>query len=64
MNFGDLTWTCHVCKEERPDACISVFKTIITLKGGVTMQQNVRYCNDRKACIENAPHISFLKDDA
>lgn len=56
-----MTWTCHVCKEERPDDKISVYsKDIPLFKGRVQARQNVRYCNDRKQCIDGAPKVVFL----
>lgn len=56
----ELTWTCHVCGDERPDSAIDVFKTKRTLDGGIEVQTNVRYCNDRPTCIEEAPNVDFL----
>jgi hypothetical protein len=53
------TWTCHVCGDERPDARISVHKTVVTTSG-VEITQNVRHCNDRPRCIEGAQHVDFL----
>lgn len=58
--FHDLTWTCHICGDERPDARISVFKKPSVLPGGATMTQNVRYCNDRPDCLAGAPKVDFL----
>jgi hypothetical protein len=59
----DLTWTCHICKRERPDAMISVFKTDISaeigLSGGSVLEQNVRYCNDNPDCTEKAKTFRF-----
>jgi hypothetical protein len=49
-----LTWTCHVCGEERPDARISVFTTDVSALFGLpagTVKENVRYCNDRPECV-------------
>lgn len=43
----ELTWTCHVCGEKRPDGKISVHKIGI-------IGANVRYCNDREACEQGA----------
>ncbi len=57
----DLKWRCHICGEERPDEKISVHKSAKVLMGGVSMQRNVRYCNDRPACIEAAPAHDFFK---
>jgi len=59
-----LTWKCHVCKDERPDDKISVLTTTTGLGygfGGITMSQNVRYCNDRPDCIAGAHEVRFIK---
>lgn len=53
-----LTWTCHICGDERPDALISVRKVPAEM-GGVNFEQNVRYCNDRPACAEASKTYSF-----
>ncbi len=62
--MNELTWTCHVCHERRPDNCISVFTKDISggydLKPG-TVKENIRYCNDRPACIERAKEFSFFE---
>ncbi len=57
-----LTWTCHICKEERPDAKISVLNKPLMMNGQAVGQQNVRYCNDNPACIEGAENFSFFKE--
>jgi hypothetical protein len=55
------TWTCHVCHDERPDAQISVYTSVIPMfKGRTEIKQNVRYCNDRQSCIDGAPKVKFL----
>lgn len=62
MDPNELTWTCHVCGDLRPDEKISVYTRDISEKHGLssgTMKQNVRYCNDRKECIEGAKHVAF-----
>lgn len=46
-----LTWHCDVCREERPDAQISVYKTQVTIAGGATIDFNLKYCNDKPECI-------------
>lgn len=55
-----LTWTCHVCGEERPDDLISVHKTTTVTERGIRIQQNVRYCNDSPSCAEGAKDVNFL----
>lgn len=52
----DLTWKCHICGSERPDAGISVLTK--TIPYGT---QNIRYCNDRTECIEKVVRFSFFK---
>ncbi len=58
----NLTWTCHVCHERRPDNCISVFTKDISggydLKPG-TVKENIRYCNDKLECINGAPTVAL-----
>jgi len=56
-----LTWKCHVCGDERPDAKISVLTKPLVVNGVVFGEQNIRYCNDRLACIEGAPDVDFVK---
>jgi hypothetical protein len=58
------TWTCHVCKEERPDAAISVLSKPGLLAGRFPFTENVRYCNDRPACIAGAKDVSFLASES
>lgn len=58
--MDNLTWTCHVCGEERPDRYISVWTHLRTI-GVVEFRENVRYCNDRASCIEGAQHKHFVK---
>ena len=58
-----MTWTCHVCKKNRPDAAISVYKTDISAKYSLpsgTMSHNVRYCNDNPDCVSKAPTVDLL----
>ncbi len=55
-----LTWKCHICDEERPDAKISVLTKPLVVNGAVCRQQNIRYCNDKAECIEGARHKAFF----
>ena len=55
-------WTCHICKKERPDECISVLTKPLVIKGKTVGEQNIRYCNDRPSCIEGAKTFSFTSD--
>ncbi|MBA7608335.1 hypothetical protein ES703_15512 [subsurface metagenome] len=62
------TWKCHICGDERPDERISVLsKPLIIngqpliINGKVCGWENIRYCNDRPACIEGAKEFSFSK---
>lgn len=63
--FTDMTWTCHICKEERPDSAISVRKTPLKGANGVEsriISMNVRYCNDNPKCIEESKDFSFIRN--
>ncbi|GAJ10340.1 unnamed protein product [marine sediment metagenome] len=57
------TWKCHICGEERPNGKISVVTKPLIINGQVVpgAGQNIRYCNDRPACIEGAKEFSFFK---
>ena len=57
------TWTCHICKRERPDDKISVSSKAIRIDGRIVGQQNIRYCNDNPECIEGVKTFSFLGKD-
>ena len=58
--FGkDLTWTCHVCGEERPDHLISVLTKPLMINGRSVGNQNIRYCNDNNKCQEGAMTFDF-----
>lgn len=57
----DLSWRCNVCGDERPDDKISVFAKKTVLDNGIECQLNIRYCNDRQACIDGAPNLDFPK---
>lgn len=63
MDLRYLTWTCHVCGEERPDNKISVHKRIHKYPNGVTMGVNTRYCNDRPECEAGAPTALHFPND-
>jgi len=56
------TWKCHICGEERPDDKISVVTKPLIINGQACGEQNIRYCNDRPACIEGANEFSFFKE--
>jgi hypothetical protein len=60
MDFSKLTWTCHICGKERPDDKISVHSEI-DMGSGITMTQNVRYCNDNEDCINKAKTFSHFE---
>ncbi len=62
--FDDLTWTCHICHRERPDAMIGVYKSDLSADWGLppgTMLQNVRYCLDDPACVEASKTFRFVE---
>jgi len=56
------TWKCHICREERPDERISVVTKPLVINGQTVGDQNIRYCNDRPACIKGAKEFSFFKE--
>ncbi len=57
LHRDDLTWSCMVCQDVRPDRLISVFKVNRRTERNVEVQANVRYCNDRAACLDGAPGV-------
>lgn len=58
---GDIVWSCHVCGAVRPDARISVFSSERRMIGHqVVFVQNVRFCNDRPACIDGARDVVLV----
>lgn len=57
-----LYWTCHVCGEMRPDSKISVETKTVPIKGTEsTIEQNIRYCNDRPKCKAGAKKVDFIR---
>jgi hypothetical protein len=58
-----LTWTCHVCGEERPDSMIAVYHKPWVFRGEVVGMQNIRYCVDKPECFEGAQRYSFVDND-
>ncbi len=61
--MNNLTWTCHICGDERPDAKISVLSKPLGIPG-VEAKQNIRYCNDRQKCIDGAEGFTFFKTES
>lgn len=59
----DITWTCHVCGDERRDRFIGVFTREKMFPGGVRVRENIRFCNDRLECTQGANDVHFIKDD-
>ncbi|HDY88962.1 MAG TPA: hypothetical protein ENH82_12725 [bacterium] len=57
MDFSKLTWKCHVCKKERPDAKISVLTRPID--NIPDSEMNIRYCNDNPDCVERVKTIKL-----
>lgn len=55
------TWTCHICKENRPDDKISVITKPLVINGSAVGQQNIRYCNDNPECEKRAQDFNFMK---
>ncbi len=58
------SWTCHICKEERPDAKISVLTKPLVFPSGVQAEENIRHCNDKESCIEGAKDFTFLNQES
>jgi hypothetical protein len=58
--FENLTWTCYVCGDERPEDKISVYKKPLILLGQEHGTENIRYCHDRPMCVEAAPSKGLL----
>lgn len=48
-----LTWRCHICDRIRPDKFISVVTKPSNI-GEITVQRNIRYCNDNPECEAKA----------
>lgn len=66
--FDDLTWTCHICKQERPDNKISVFTRRVPMNGlgDVFVTENIRHCNDNLECVDGAKtytHFNNIKKE-
>ncbi len=57
--MNELTWSCHVCGDIRPDDRISVQSNKVMI-GAVEAQENIRYCNDKPTCIEGSKEVTFL----
>jgi hypothetical protein len=56
--LAGLTWICHVCADERPDAVIAVAHGSALIADGRTEAGvNVRYCCDRVACGVGAQEL-------
>lgn len=54
----DLSWTCHVCGEERPDALIAVHHVYKMIPNtDATITANVRFCSDRAECHNGAEDV-------
>jgi hypothetical protein len=70
MDLRQLSWTCMVCGDERPDAAISVAHRPLRQmpERFPEVQVNVRYCNDRAACVSFAhadgPWQGMSRDEA
>lgn len=50
--MDELAWTCHICKQIRPNDKIDVVTGYLLLENGISenTQINIRYCNDRLDC--------------
>lgn len=58
--FGQLTWTCHICKKTKPDELIGVYSHPVVI-ADVEATENIRYCLDDPQCAEAAKKFSFFK---
>jgi len=62
--LGTITWTCHICKQERPNDRISVISLPLIIQGRVCGEQNIRYCNDKQERTEKAQNFrGWIKDE-
>lgn len=55
-----MEWSCHICKETRPDAMISVISKPLVMAGKVCGEQNIRFCNDKIECRQGAVDFDFM----
>ena len=62
MPIEGLTWTCHVCGQERPDEKISVYSKPLFINGVRCGEENIRYCNDNPECMMKAPVTSHFEN--
>ena len=60
LNTIEVVWSCHICREIRPDNLIGVLQKPFVVNGMVIGTQNVRYCLDKPACFECAKNFSFV----
>ena len=60
--FENLSWKCHICDKERPDAKISIRTIPMIINGRKLGSQNIRYCNDDPTCVEKSKTFKFIKD--
>ena len=61
--MNGLTWSCMICKRLRPDELISVAVRDMSFKYKLpvgSIEQNVRYCNDRNECRDAAERIEIV----
>jgi len=64
FDLENITWSCHICKEIRPDEKISVRKTDLSKEADMpegSIIENVRYCNDKPECIEKSKGYRHFK---
>jgi hypothetical protein len=57
MSNVELFWMCRACKENRPEAWISVAKRRIVVDRGEPIDLTACYCNDRPRCFQEMPRI-------
>lgn len=56
------TWICHICGDRRHDHMISVSSHPIIMDGQLIGQENIRFCNDKLKCSQEAEKKSFIKN--
>lgn len=63
IDFDNLTWKCHICKMERKDSYIKVYKHDISQNYDLptgTIVFNARHCNDVQSCKEKASSREYI----
>ena len=59
------TWNCDICKKEREDEFISVFKNDVSEKHNLpegSFVENIKYCNDDLDCSTSVRDYTHFKE--